>query len=386
MAKTTSIARRFAMLVILAAVSLLGYEYWANEVVWPEFSTNQASAQAPQAVLKIERDYGWRTGDVLPVELYIKETPGTRVDLAAITMQNQAGDFEVRDALSPVRTKSDDSGAHLIKAKFSVQSLNYGETRSLSLTLPYRVLATAETNTIQAPALVVHMSKTYDGRLDIQPLRTEMLSPVWDYWQNALLFLLAAAMIFADVYLKSLHALLNRPAVTVTDQVRSTFDDVWRRLESGDCSKENYEELERLVRRLFNLEPQTRGQIELQVSTVHHRFEYEIITIISLCDKRLYDHKDLTAEEHGLIRDAFQRIFTDRPLRRYPQVSTTVGAQSNSAAAPTGGEADAAEVNALSRDAAQPERSTQSSVSGGDEPQALPPSDGPSDHNSHNDE
>ena len=126
MAKTTSIARRFAMLAILAAVSLLGYEYWANEVVWPEFSTNQASAQAPQAVLKIERDYGWRTGDALPVEVYIKETPGTRVDLAAITMQNQAGDFEVRDALSPVRTKIDDSGAHLIKAKFSVQSLNYG--------------------------------------------------------------------------------------------------------------------------------------------------------------------------------------------------------------------------------------------------------------------
>ena len=46
MAKTTSIARRFAMLVILAAVSLLGYEYWTNEVVWPEFSANQASAQA----------------------------------------------------------------------------------------------------------------------------------------------------------------------------------------------------------------------------------------------------------------------------------------------------------------------------------------------------
>ena len=255
------------------------------------------------------------------MELYIKETPGTRVDLAAITMQNQAGDFEVRDALSPVRTKIDDSGAHLIKAKFSVQSLNYGETRSLSLTLPYRVLATGEINSIQAPALVVHISKTYDGRLDIQPLRTEMLSPVWDYWENALLFLLAASMIFAHVYLKSLHALLNRPAVTVTDQVRSTFDDVWRRLESGDSSKENYEELERLVRRLFNLEPQTRGQIELQVTTVNHRFEYEIITIVSLCDKRLYDHKDLTADEHGLIRDAFQRIFTDRPLRRYPKDS-----------------------------------------------------------------
>jgi hypothetical protein len=95
--------------------------------------------------------------------------------------------------------------------------------------------------------------------------------------------------------------------------VKKNFDLIQVRIKRGDISPQNYEELERNIRWLYKLEARTRGQIELEVEMMNHPYRNEIKTIVSLCDKRLYDKVELTAEEHEEIFAAFNRIFTAKP-------------------------------------------------------------------------
>jgi CspA family cold shock protein len=313
MTKDKSAARIFGMLVVALVVGCLGFAYWLNETVWPVFPQAGQSALAPQAVLRIERDYGWRSGDLVPVELFIKQQRGTTVDLDNLAV---IGDFEIHDHPGAASVRMQADGSKLIRLRFKAQTLNYGETRSLALAMSYRIVATGEVDNANVEPAIVHISKTYDGRPDIQLGPLAMVFSAWDLFSDVLFIAVAIAMVFGAFYLWRLDAVLNKPAQDFADALKDSFLSVWQKIASGDVSPQNYEELERIIRRMFGLEPQTRGQIELMVVAAKHPFQDEIIAIISLCDKRLYDHQQLSEDEHKSVKAAFDQILSGRPKRR----------------------------------------------------------------------
>lgn len=355
--------KRFALVLVALTLAAGGYWLWSRDISWPQFPPSQ-HALAPQAVVSVNRDFGWRTGDVVPVKLFIKEKPGTAVDLDNIAV---GGDFEVRGHARVAHTKSLDDGSRLKQVDFNVQSLNYGETRSLNVQLSYRILSSGEVDVAQSTPLVINTSKTYDGRPDIQPGSLDFISPVWDIWQTFSLLGLAVAMIVASILLRRYHTKHLVPELTAAEVWRQKFESIWQQIQSGDNSPVHYEELERMVRKRFGIEPQTRGQIELLVAQARHPYREEIITVISLCDRRIYDHQLLTEEEHKSVHESFVRILTNSP-----RIHPTVPARKTPAEAGTAAADEAAAQTA----AADPAAATPGETAGGDAAAATAGADG----------
>jgi len=307
-----------ALIAILIAIgAYFAFNFWQEHSGWPTFpDANPAAPSAPQIVVQVPRDYGWRTGDAIPIDLYIRQMPGTAVDTSNIAI---SGDFEVRTQPDQVLKHRLSDGSELIKLHFCVQSFNVSKSWKLDANMTYKLLSSGDAETVSLPGQVVYTSMTYDGRQDIQQGPLQLLAAVWDIVLTFVLIVVGlGCLIWGIVW----HGkLTKRPARgpaprTQLQVVQHNVAVIFGRIREGDLSAENYEQLERNLRWLYKLEPKTRGQIELEVEMSNHPFQHEIITIVTLCDKRIYDSQYLNDEEHKAIAEAFQRIFIGRPAPR----------------------------------------------------------------------
>lgn len=312
-----TIVRCAVIASILAVGAWFGIGYWQEySAGWPKFpDANPAAPMAPQVVAQVTRDYGWRTGDAIPVVLYIRQVPGTTVDTSNIAIK---GDFEVRKQPTQLVTKHLPDGSEMMKLRFTVQSFNVSKTWTLDANMTYKVVKSGDAQTVTLPGLKVYTSMTYDGRGNIQPgpLQTQ-----WDLPERVLTISLLAlgliSLIWGIVWSERITKRnAKTPQRTPLQTVQHNYAVLIKRIEAGDRGSDVYEQLERNVRWLYKLEPKTRGQIELEVEMNNHPFQQEIKTIISLCDKRIYDGMELSDEEHKAIADAFKRIFTSKPAPR----------------------------------------------------------------------
>jgi hypothetical protein len=299
---------------ILAVGAWFGIGYWQDySAGWPKFpDANPAAPVTPQVVVQATRDYGWRTGDAIPVVLYIHQMPGTVVDTSNIAIK---GDFEVRTQPKQLVAKHLSDGSDVIKLRFTVQSFNVSKSWTLDANMTYKVVSSGDAETVSLPGLKLYTSLTYDGRGDIQPgPQTTQIDVAEQMLTVSVLVVGLLVFVWGFVW----HGRLVKRQAKVSSRtplqtVQHNYAVLMKRIEAGDRSSETYEELERNVRWLYKLEPQTRGQIELEVEMNNHPFQKEITTIISLCDKRIYDGEPLTDDEHKAIADAFKRIFTSKP-------------------------------------------------------------------------
>ncbi|MGH9549941.1 MAG: hypothetical protein ACRD3W_11230, partial [Terriglobales bacterium] len=308
----------WAVLVVVLATGILAALFWHERADWPQFpQPDAAHASAPQVVLKVERDYGWRTGDVVPVDLYIKQNPGTLVDKSSLAI---VGDFEVRTQPKALIELDRPDGSHWIHLHFDVQSFTVAKSWTLNANMTFRTLKTGEDTTVTLPGTVLYTSATFDGRQDnLQQGPQKFITSVLDVLLVFGAFLIGvAAVIWGG---RELERMAKGELKTTKERktpllvVHHNFALVWQRIRKGDYSARNYEELERNLRWLYKIEARTYEQADLELEMTNHPYYEEVTTVLRLCDKRLYQHQYLSDEEHEQIHSAFMRIFTAKPSK-----------------------------------------------------------------------
>lgn len=311
-----------AALVVLVSMIGLGAFYWGQRTVWPEWGPVAAQEPlAPQVVADYERDFGWRTGDRITIDVYIKQQPGTEVDLNTLAIQ---GDFEVSGA-PDIFTRDKKDGSRYIRLRLPVQAFNLKPNWQLAATMTYRVNGQVDEKLITLPAVVLYTSPTWDG--ERKEIKEESAKPVfgWDLYINA-------AIILGGIVLTVLCIRVIRRAKSGVDEpplpiilspreiARREFLKVWAKIMAGDVSEENYKEIERVIRRLYRLEARTMREINWELYNHPHR--EHVVEILSLADKVLYHRMYLDDSEHERIWAAFNKILPD-PARAVVKPITT---------------------------------------------------------------
>lgn len=311
--------------VALALIAQIGlFTLTGDQVKWPEFPAAEKTAppSAPSVVAKLERDFAYRIGDVVPVVLYIKEAPDTRVDLNSIALE---GDFEIRGS-GKLYQETTKEGGRILRFQLSLQSFSAAPAVSTKAAISYRVLSSNEEYTVSLPALAVSTSNTWDQKERIVEGELFVVHG-WHGWING--GLLAAGLLLSIYgyrryrYFKSLspEALQSPRRAKRFVVARIRFDRVWSKIEAGDLSAANYIEIERIVRALYEIESKTTREAGFWF-LYGNRGPYQAVDILHQCDRVIYLGETLSVEDNLLIKTTFDKL-----VPRYSQRDLAIAAE-----------------------------------------------------------
>ncbi len=291
-----------AMVVTVGGIALV---FRSDFRRWPEFQPTDSLT--PQVVCHYERDYGWRTGDLIPVEIFLKQQPGTVVDMHSLAVE---GDFDIIGNPEIV-TRDRKDGSRLILLRFKIQSLSVGKKLSLRMNMLWRDQSTGADKSISIPAFEPYTSPTWDGRDLIQDG-----SAAYDQgnhlWLNCaylfggafgagLFFYLSRRLKIAAVEAKS------RAFQTRREIARGEFDRAWAAIASGDLNVEHYKSIARCLRKLFHIESKSLREIDFELGS-GHPYRQQTLAILGLCGRVMYQKKALSRGEHLALKEAFDQI------------------------------------------------------------------------------
>lgn len=303
-------------LVICIALTIGGLMWVtrSDQTTWPDFSTAAPAVAteplAPQVVSVFERDFGWRIADVIPIEIYLKQKPGTLVDLHSLAIE---GDFEIVENPTIV-TRDFKDGSRSIAIKFKVQSMSAAKKLTLKVSMVYRDLATNEDHSIAIPAFEPFTSPTWDGRdiiKDGKPGFIHEYHLAWTLGYVALGFAVALiALRFRRKWKEeALEEAKEQERIWHTRRqiARREFDEAWAHIEAGDYDIEHYKAIAKCVRKLFRIESKVLKEIEMELGGMHP-YKDHTLKIMALTGKVLYHNRYLTDAENAAIKATFDQI------------------------------------------------------------------------------
>ncbi|MBX9671606.1 MAG: hypothetical protein K2X93_28715 [Candidatus Obscuribacterales bacterium] len=314
-------------LVLVTALSI-GAIVWfsgGDRTTWPDFGQAQRATTplAPAVVAKYERDFGWRIGDVIPIELYLHQEPGTLIDLHSLAIE---GDFEIVENPTIV-TRDFKDGSRNVAIKFKIQSMAAAKKLTLKVSMLYRVKESMEDHLIAIPAFEPFTSPTWDGRdvvKDGNPQYRHEGHLLWTIGYILVGVVGAVGAFFARRRFK-VYVLeeAKREWETRRETARREFDEAWARFDAGDFSDESYKLVVRCIRKLFRIESKVMREIEVELGSAHP-YREQTLKILNVTGKVLYQLRKLTRNEHNSIKSAFDEIV---PLPAVPTPEPTAKAK-----------------------------------------------------------
>lgn len=316
-----------AIAALLAMNTLL---FWHQRVIWPVFPSerpavtetqdpakepvvNQPAEKEPpllpEVVVELDRDFAYRIGDPVPVVLYIKQRAGTLVDLHSIALE---GNFEIRSNGAKAYVEDLPDGSKRMRYVMELQSFSNAPKLGAKAAISYRVLETNDDFTVYLPAIEVYTSNTWDGR-DLIKEGKLFYEQGYHLWVNGLVFLVGLIGAYCSFRLYRRYKLmvpeLLPPARKAKRFVlaRIRFDAVWAKIMAGDRQAENYVEIERILRSLYEIEAKTTREASYWF-LYGNRGPYQAVEILHLCDKVIYLREPLSDDEHAEIKRVFDKL------------------------------------------------------------------------------
>lgn len=299
-------------LVVCVALALGGLVWLtkSDQTSWPDFSAvaqNIEEPLAPLVVSDFNRDFGWRIGDIIPIQLYLHQKPGTVVDLHSLAVE---GDFDIVDPPTIVARDFKD-GSKDISVKFKIQSMSPAKKLTLKVSMLYRQLSNGDDKLISIPAFEAFTSPTWDGRDLIKDGKPDFIQGYHMLW-TVLCIVCGLAATYGALYLrrKFIDAVViekKKDWETRRQTARREFDEAWARFEAGEFRIENYKAIVRCLRKLFRIESKVRREIELELGSAHP-YREQTLKILEITGKVLYEERALTRAEHNSIKDLFDQI------------------------------------------------------------------------------
>jgi hypothetical protein len=310
-----------ATLLIAVAAGGISWYFWESRTAWPHFPSDIARGQTPtpeqlaaaksldpEVIVRVDHDYAYRIGDTIPVTLFIKEKPGTQVDMHSIALQ---GDFEI--AGDPVIfEKSTADGSRRVRADIKLQSFNAVPKWTMNADMSYRVIATNEDVTVSLPALVVYTSNTWDGRDIIQEGKLVFLRGFEPFATAGLLFggLIGAIYFFCLARRFSREQPIDFDLKGLPNRFqlgRRDFNVIWAQMEAGDRSADRYADLSQLLRRLYKIE--TKTTLEASYYLLYSFYgPVQVVELLKACDRVIYRNETLSEDEHQQIKVVFDTM------------------------------------------------------------------------------
>lgn len=281
--------------LFLVVAGLIGGGTWAAAWYlherWYVFAETEANE--PQAKVVIDRDYAYRTGDLIPVSIRLKHKPGVNIDSGAFALN---GDFEIAETKPLVRKEMED-GSVCYKQDLVLQSFS----------LEWRLKATAEISWWLKDAEAVQelkveigpfsRSHTWDGREELQEGNNKKLPP-WTHLSKSCGMLLGSALIVA--YLGLLTWRLYWEIWTYRNPglaMLRKLDAVLAKINGGDLNRENYRAVDAMIRSFFGVEAVLPSQIASNTLTCAD----ELRECLELGQTALYSTSTLTGEQNSRL-------------------------------------------------------------------------------------
>lgn len=296
---------------VIVVVLLLGAAGWfvygtGDGVDCPEFP----QSSEPAVIVQVEPDFGYRIGDLVPITVFIKEPPGTKVDVASMALE---GDFEIRG--EPTLTKhqlADQSSVYCLK--LTLQSFNAKRKLGASMSMVWEVANDPELKEIRQTLVEVYTSYTWDGRPKIQdgplPFRTNAYH--W-YVSAAILLLSFGGLVWSILYswwvdkAKAAYArqVYNSPAMVCKRKV----DAALAKIETGDASESNFREIDVALRDYLGVSTVLLKHLPIVLVTAYRN---HIMRVIIGCEKVIYRKQTLTDQELRQMRQDLDDVLLQR--------------------------------------------------------------------------
>lgn len=304
---------RWAIACLGVAVLLFaGIHFLKPGERWPQFP-KEAVGPAPAVMFDVERDFGWRTGDVIPLTIYIREFPGTSVDVEGLALE---GDFEVRGDVK-VDSRATADGGRIIRVRMDVQSFAFKPEVGARVSMTWNKAGSKEWEEVPRAQVTVHTSPTWDGRQAIQEGRLQFLQG-WHLVQTITVFALSVLGILLSVKLLR-YVKRNTPPrppepkrpPTLYEWAQMRFDAAWARIEQGDRSDEVFREIDHVTRKLLQVETVQLSHLDIALQS--HPFARQGMFIIKTCERKLFRGDTLEDKYVVAIKTAFDQIISRHP-------------------------------------------------------------------------
>jgi hypothetical protein len=288
-------------LLLFAAVFLMRpQDNWGS---FPE----DATGPQPAVLIEVERDFGWRTGDAVPVTIYIKQFPGTSVDVDGLALE---GDFEIRGEYK-VDSRDTKDGAKIVRVRMTVQSFNVKPVVSARVSMTWNVAGEKDWKEIDPVAVDLHTSNTWDGRKALQEGHPAFIQGLHLLKTIGWLLFGIAGIGVATWYIRRETARLPKVVepprkLSLYEWAVLRFDRAWKRIEEGDRSDDVMREIDYVVRKLLHVETVQISHLEMALSS--HPFRKQGVYIIKTCERQIFRGDKLTERHVQGLKTAFDQI------------------------------------------------------------------------------
>lgn len=265
-------------LAVVAVAAIAFAAYYFTRPSWPDFPAT--AEKMPQAKVKVaERDYGYRIGDVIPVELVIRQQPGTRVVVSDMTV---SGDFELHEKNPTLQVKEFEDGSALYRVTFKLQSF---QTKA-------RLSFKAQVSWVETK---IGYSMTWDGRKEMQE-GSDTRSVIW-YWVRAVVPLTFGSVLYLTLIVMAVRRWWKaRQQVAPEKLIQARFLALLEMVRQGTATCENYRELEAIVREHWHIQSVPVDELarSLRRDPAHRETLQDFLGLTAMA---IYPQSEITQEQ-----------------------------------------------------------------------------------------
>ena len=239
-------AIKWSLAIILVA-AIAATIYLFTRPSWPDFPAT--TEVTPQSKTSVKRDYAHRIGDVIPLELVIRQQVGTRVQMDSLTI---AGDFELHEKPT-LDLKEFKDGSALYRVCFKLQSFEPKARLSFKVAIAWDDLEKNEQAVYETPEVKRGTSMTWDGRKEMQE-GDDALTLLWASTRAPVPLTAGVVLYLAVVFMAVRRWWLFKRQPSEAELIHNRFVELLGTVRSGTASCEVYQELELIVRKRWHVE------------------------------------------------------------------------------------------------------------------------------------
>jgi hypothetical protein len=272
---------------------------------WPDFLTDKQDA--PRYNFEVaERDFGYRTGNHVPVTLYFKLLPGMEMMTEQMVVN---GDFEEVSRKESRAQVGDDT---LVRVDLVLQAFVLKPKLEVKPTIAYKSTSSGEPKKLDLLTIEVYTSQTYDGRKSEHPKERDLAEI-----DDGHLWVTGAYILAGGIGLVLAVGILVRarkPRVKKEPRAKvstgpfpagwTAVQAAWLVIVTGNNTKAAFTSVAELSRSFFAVESLTVS--ELKGSALPEK--EPLVAFLSICEKALWAEAPIDETEIGQAADHFKAI------------------------------------------------------------------------------
>lgn len=279
--------------IAIAAAFVTWFIVRPSQSSWPDFLMDKPDAPRYNTEV-VDRDFGYRTGNHVPVKLYFKLLPGMELMTEQMVIN---GDFEVVSKTEHREQKGADT---LVRVDLVLQAFVLKPKLEAKPTIAYRSTAGGDPKKLDLLAIEVYTSQTFDGRKGKHPKEGNLTKiddgHLWITSAFVLVGSIGVLLAVGKLVRDHMPRLIGATKLPVGDFPPgwTPVQEAWFAITSGDHSKTAFTRVAELIRTYFGVQSLT--VVELRESTLPTK--EPLAQFLTVCEAALWtdcavDEKDI---------------------------------------------------------------------------------------------